>query len=232
LRGGEKKSFPSWPVDRTVDQLLEKLLALAMKARRLERIPFIWFWPEGQKSCAILTHDVEGSSYDMSVPNVRHLDPQGGGCCTVMPYFIGNVLELPVTMTQDYPLFNIFSDDSLDLWQQQSSLITENHGLLSFIAHPDFILEERARETYAGLLVHLARLRRQREVWTALPKEVDRWWRERARMTIVGEAGRWRIEGPGRERARLAHACLAGDKITYTFEPSPAERPLALAAAA
>ena len=28
-------------------------------------------------------------SYDMSVPNVAHLDPQRGGCCTVMPYFIG-----------------------------------------------------------------------------------------------------------------------------------------------
>src|SRR5262249_44518482 len=25
-------------------------------------------------------------SYDMSIPNVAHLDPQPGGCCTVMPY--------------------------------------------------------------------------------------------------------------------------------------------------
>jgi hypothetical protein len=333
LRGWEKKCFPSWPVDRTVDQLLEKLLALSMKAHRFERIPFIWFWPDGQKSCAILTHEVEESAgfdscfplmdmdgsfgikssfqfipkkhyavsrallerirkrgfelnihdlhhdghlcesretflpgarsikeymkeygalgirstalyrrldwhdadeftYDMSVPNVGHLDPQRGGCCTVMPYFIGNVLELPVTMTQDYTLFNIFSDYSLDLWQRESRLITENHGLLSFITHPDFILEKRARDTYAGLLAHLSRLRRQGEVWMALPKEVDRWWRERARMTVVGEAGRWRIEGPGRERARLAYACLAGDRITYTFEPSSAEKPLALAAAA
>ena len=28
-------------------------------------------------------------SYDMSVPNVAHLDPQHGGCCSVMPYFVG-----------------------------------------------------------------------------------------------------------------------------------------------
>ena len=26
-------------------------------------------------------------SYDMSVPNAAHLEPQRGGCCTVMPYF-------------------------------------------------------------------------------------------------------------------------------------------------
>ena len=289
LKGCEKKCFPSWPIDRTVDQLLEKLLALAMKAHRIERIPFIWFWPNGQKSCVILTHDVEesagvdscfplmdmddsfgikssfrfipekrnalsragleriqerrfevnihglhhdGHRYDISVPNVRHLDPQRGGCCSVMPYFIGNVLELPITMTPDHTLFDIFSDDSLDLWQQQSRLIADNHGLLSFIAHPGFILERTARDTYAGLLAHFARLRRQGEVWMALPKEVDLWWRERARMKIVGAAGRWRIEGPGRERARLAFACLASDRITHTFEPASAERPLALAAAA
>ena len=28
-------------------------------------------------------------SYDMSVPNVAHLDPQRGGCCTERRYFIG-----------------------------------------------------------------------------------------------------------------------------------------------
>ena len=38
-------------------------------------------------------------SYDMSVPNVAHLDPQRGGCCTVMPYFVGNLLEIPGNAT-------------------------------------------------------------------------------------------------------------------------------------
>ncbi len=257
LRGREKRRFPSWPVDRTVDLLLEKLLVLSMKAHRVERIPFIWFWPNGQKSCAILTHDVEESSgvdfcpslmdiddsfgikssfqfipeeryaisrtllerirergfevnihdlkhdghlydsreaflrcalrinkyakeygalgfragalyrrldwydaydfsYDMSVPNVGHLDPQFGGCCTVMPYFIGNVLELPLTTTQDYTLFNIISDYSLDLWQRQIRLITENHGLLSFIVHPDYVL----REGHAILMLDCWRISR------------------------------------------------------------------------
>jgi len=59
LRSWEKLSFPHWPVDRTVDGLFERLLSLALKAHAVERIPFIWFWPEGVPSCAILTHDVE-----------------------------------------------------------------------------------------------------------------------------------------------------------------------------
>src|SRR5262249_140382 len=42
-------------------------------------------------------YDVFEFSYDMSVPNVAHLEPFRGGCCTVMPYFIGKILELPLT---------------------------------------------------------------------------------------------------------------------------------------
>ena len=82
-------------------------------------------------------YDAFDFSYDMSVPNVAHLDPQRGGCCTVMPYFINNVLELPVTTTQDYTLFNILKHYSIELWKTQTDLIMERHGLMSFIIHPD-----------------------------------------------------------------------------------------------
>ena len=53
----------------------------------------------------------------MSVPNVAHLEPQRGGCCTVMPYFVGDVLELPLTTIQDYSLFHILGDYSTTLWK-------------------------------------------------------------------------------------------------------------------
>jgi hypothetical protein len=318
LRGRRRLTFPNWPVDRTADQILERLLVLSMKAHGVGKIPFIWFWPGGQKSCLILTHDVEelagvdfcsslmdiddsfgikssfqfipekrysisptllnsvrergfeinihdlnhdghlyddreeflrrasrinhyakeyGAtgfragvlyrkldwydayefSYDMSVPNVAHLDPQFGGCCTLMPYFIGNVLELPLTTTQDYSLFNILREYSIDLWKRQIETIIGNHGLLSFNAHPDYLLENRARDTYRQLLAYLAQMRSEGQVWMALPKEVDRWWRDRSQMKIVSEGEGWRIEGRGKERARLAYATLVGDRIAYRF---------------
>ena len=328
LKGWQKRTFPKWPVDRTVDRILERLLTLSMKAHGVEQVPFIWFWPDGLKSCAILTHDVEEAaglgfcsslmdiddsfgmkssfqfipevrysvsrafldgvrergfevnihdlnhdghlyddraeflrraakinhyarefgaagfragvlyrnlewydayefSYDMSVPNVAHLDPQTGGCCTVMPYFIDNVVELPLTTTQDYSIFNILSEYSIVLWKRQIEIIQTNHGLLSFNAHPDYLLENRARDTYRQLLAHLAQIRSEGQVWMALPKEVDRWWRERAQMKIVGEDGHWRIEGPGQERARLAYAGLTADRITYTVDPPSEVAPAA-----
>jgi hypothetical protein len=311
--------FPHWPVDRTVERILDRLLALCMEAQGIERMPFVWFWPDGARSCAIMTHDVEDLpgrkfcsqlmdldesmaikssfelvpekrypvpgelleeirkrgfeiavhdlnhdgqlfsshkhfrrmverinaygreygaagfrsgglyrnqawygalefSYDMSVPSVGHLEPQRGGCCSVMPFFIGKVLELPLTMAEDYSLFHILRDYSIDLWKEQLATVMANHGLASFIVHPDYIIEQGARKVYQALLEHLAQMRNERGIWIALPGEVDRWWRERSQMRVVGEEGTWRIEGVGKERARLAFATLVGDEFDFTIE--------------
>jgi len=319
LRGWEDLAFPTWPVDRTVDSILEQLLILTLKATAIDRIPFIWFWPHGAPSCAVMTHDVEtvagrdfcsrlmdlddsfgikssfqlvperryavapgfldsirargfeinvhdlnhdgrlfsnrecfaqraerinhwgrefgalgfrsGSlyrnpdwfelldfAYDMSMPNVGHLEAQRGGCCTVMPFFIGDILELPLTATQDYSLFHILTDYSIDLWKRQIALITAKHGLVSFIVHPDYVTSRRARATYEELLAHLAQLRGDRSLWTTLPREVNRWWRERSQMKIVGNGKGWHIEGEGAARARLAFATLIDDKLAFTIE--------------
>lgn len=326
LRGWDKLAFPRWPVDCSVDQMLERLLLLALKASRAERIPLIWFWPEGASSCAIMTHDVETElgrdfcgklmdvddafgikssfqvipeqryhvssefldsirqrgfevvvhdlnhdghlyrdraqfleraarinaygrtygangfragilyrkqlwydalefAYDMSVPNVAHLDPQNGGCCTVMPYFVGNMLELPVTTTQDYTLFNILNDYSPRLWQQQVDLIMQKHGLMSFIAHPDYIATPRERRVYEELLGQLVQLRENKGVWITTPGEVNRWWRQRAEMRLVEDGEGWRLEGAGKERARIAYASQKDGKLVLTLQ---AERAIAV----
>jgi len=319
LRDWHEISFPAWPVDTTLERIHQKLLALSLKAQNLERTPFIWFWPDGFSSCAIMTHDVEAEpgrdfcprlmdldesfgirssfqvvpedrysvpqsfldsiknrgfevnvhdlrhdgrlyadheeflrrakcinhyvreygaqgfrsgilyrnadwfdafefSYDMSIPNVAHLDPQRGGCCTVMPYFIGNIVELPVTCTQDYTLFHILGDYSIELWKKQIALARDQHGLVSFIVHPDYIMEQRAQDTYKALLGYLAGLRAEGGIWTALPGHVAAWWRQRSKMELVCENGKWRVEGSGSERARVAYASLAGDGVTYRLD--------------
>jgi hypothetical protein len=315
----KKISFPCWPVDRTVDRMLEKLLVLSFKARSVNRIPFIWFWPDGAQSCAIMTHDVEtvrgrdfcsrlmdlddavgikasfqivpenryqvsenlldtirergfeinvqdlnhdgclfdshdqflrraerinyygrkygargfrsavlyrkvdwygalDFSYDMSIPTVAHLEAQRGGCCTLMPFFVGEMVELPLTTTQDYSLFHILQDYSTSVWKKQVSLIEENHGLASFLVHPDYLLDKRAQDTYKALLECLAQLRDDRKMWIALPREVDKWWRLRSQMRLTCQGGTWQIEGVGKEHARIAHACIENDQIIYNFE--------------
>lgn len=318
LRNWDRITFPRWPVDRTVDVLMENAMALAIKARRTSSIPFIWFWPDGATACAMLTHDVEGPdglkrcgelmdaddahgiksafqlipegreqtlrsavrrllrergfevnlhdlnhdgrlfaereeflrrakrineyarefacdgfrsgvmyrrqewfdafefSYDMSVPNAAHLEPQRGGCCTLMPYFVGNVLELPLTTVQDYTLFHILNDYSTTLWERQIDAIVRHHGLVSLITHPDYLIGPRERAVYGDLLRHLVERRDRNGVWIALPGEINRWWRNRQQLTLVPDGNDWRVEGPDAARARVAYASLNGDCIAYT----------------
>jgi hypothetical protein len=318
LIGWRDRNFPRWPVDTSVEDLCERLLLLSMKAKRTDKVPFIWFWPDGAQSCVAMTHDVETEegrefcaelmdvdesfgikssfqvvpegryevspafiqtirsrgfeinvqdlnhdgdlfrnrnefcrraarinefaghygisgfraavlyrnldwfdalqfSFDMSVPNVAHLDPQKGGCCTVMPYFFGKTLEIPVTTTQDYMLFHLLNDYSLELWKEQIGLIVAKNGLASFIVHPDYVIEQKARRVYRELLTFLGELRCRHRIWSALPGEIDCWWRARHRMRIVGQQGNWRIEGEGSERAKLAFAHIVGDRLEYVI---------------
>jgi hypothetical protein len=158
-------------------------------------------------------------SYDMSVPNSGHLEPQRGGCCTLMPYFVGKMLEVPVTTTQDYALFNYLRSYSIDLWKRQIDLILEQNGLISFIVHPDYIMGARETRVYRELLAHLAELRSRENVWVAAPGEIDRWWRQRSKMKLVSDGDGWRIEGAGSERARIAYASEKNGKLAFTMEP-------------
>lgn len=153
--------------------------------------------------------------YDMSVPCVGHLEPQRGGCCTVMPYFIERILELPLTTIQDYALFHYLGDYSIDLWKQQIDQILLKNGLISIIVHPDYVMNDRARKAYRALLTHLSDLRSRHGIWAALPGEVNTWWRQRNQMRLVRHGNNWQISGDGCQRARLAFASLQDDRLTF-----------------
>jgi hypothetical protein len=160
-------------------------------------------------------YDALEFSFDMSIPNVAHLDPQHGGCCTVMPFFIGDVLELPVTTTQDYTLLHILNQRSIYLWKSQIELILKKNGLMSFIIHPDNIMGNAGYSVYKELLGYLQELRSKMHIWSALPSAIDAWWRARQKMSVVKDGQTWRIEGDGAERAVLAYAKNVDGKLVY-----------------
>jgi len=174
-----------------------------------------------------LWYDALKFSFDMSVPNVAHLDPQRGGCCAVKPYFFQNgILEIPVTMAQDYTLYNILRDYSTSLWQQQAKIVMENHGCMSFIVHPDYVLGSRERGIYKELLAYIDSLRNDCGVWITTPGQLNRWWRQRAAMTLVKDRDGWHIEGEGAEAARIAWASEVDGRLVFSFDNSPVEAPL------
>jgi len=160
-------------------------------------------------------YDSLNFSFDMSIPNVAHLDAQRGGCCTVMPYFIGNILELPVTTSQDYALFHLLDQRSIDLWKVQIELILEKCGMASFIVHPDYVMEPDTKSVYEALLAYLRNLRKKKQIWFALPSDIDSWWRARSKMSVIKHNNSWRIEGEEADRAVLAYAKNVDGKLVY-----------------
>jgi hypothetical protein len=126
-----------------------------------------------------------------------------------------------VTTIQDYSLFHILNDCSTTLWERQIELIMEKHGLISVVIHPDYLTSARARSIYEGLLAHIAQLKAKANLWVTTPGEVNNWWRQRSKMTLVEQDGQWRIEGEGSERASIAYASEKDGRLVLSLDPAP-----------
>jgi hypothetical protein len=68
---------------------------------------------------------------------------------------------------------------------RRRSIIKQRNGLMSFITHPDYLLDQKDRALYESLLDHLRKVVDQDGVWAALPGEVHQWWRARREMKLV-----------------------------------------------
>jgi hypothetical protein len=134
-----------------------------------------------------------------------------------MPFFIGDIVELPVTTTQDYSLFHILQDFSGDVWNRQLESVVARHGLLSVIVHPDYLGAYSAQRAYRCLLERLSTVRDAGHCWIPRPGEVESWWRTRSRLRLIRDANQWKIEGEGKDRARIAYAELDGTGLVYSI---------------
>jgi hypothetical protein len=139
--------------------------------------------------------------YDSSFPDSDPFEPQPGGCCSIMPFFFGDVVELPITLTQDHTVFEILRSPGIELWQRKTEWLRANHGLVNIIVHPDYVVEQRYLDRYEAFLAYLAGLD---DVWHALPRNAARWWREREGLRI-GDDGR--VAGRTGFCASVAYAC-------------------------
>jgi peptidoglycan/xylan/chitin deacetylase (PgdA/CDA1 family) len=156
-----------------------------------------------------------GCLYDTSFPDTDPFEPQAGGCCSILPFFLDDLVELPITLVQDHTLFEILRSDTIEPWTSKSDWIIENHGLINVITHPDYLDTPRRLRMYEELLEYLTA---QTGGWHALPREVAEWWRTRALLSCVQDGAGARIEGPGAERASVTWARAAGEAVCFDIE--------------
>jgi peptidoglycan/xylan/chitin deacetylase (PgdA/CDA1 family) len=119
-------------------------------------------------------------AYDCTMPHSDPFEPQPGGCCSLWPFRIGSVVELPYTMPQDHTLLTLLRHDSATLWIEQLDTVARNNGLAQMLTHPDagYLGEPGKRRVYADFLDALVERPR---LWKPLPREVARWWNARER---------------------------------------------------
>lgn len=151
-------------------------------------------------------------SYDSSFPDTDPYEPQPGGCCSIWPYFIDHLLELPLTMPQDHTLFEILGHKDLAAWKRKASWIEEHSGLVLINVHPDYIDSDERLSLYEDFLKEM---KEKRELWHALPRDIAAWWREREASRLVCEGGKWVVRGSIAARAAVIRTSLKGDQLVH-----------------
>jgi peptidoglycan/xylan/chitin deacetylase (PgdA/CDA1 family) len=149
--------------------------------------------------------------YDSSFPDTDPYEPQPGGCCAVWPYFLGEMVELPLTMPQDHTLYEILRHQDLRLWNDKVDWLEAAGGLVLINVHPDYMMTSERLRHYEAFLVSM---KERAGMWHALPKDVAGWWKDRDASTFRKTGERYTIEGPAADRASVVRVS-ATDSVLH-----------------
>lgn len=157
--------------------------------------------PATQRDWALIP--AVGLDYDSSYPDTDPFEPQGGGCCSWLPFFIGGLVELPMTMPQDHTLFVILRQHREQVWVTKAEFLRSRGGMVLLDTHPDYLVDKTIFSAYAGFLDRFAD---DPAAWKALPREVSDWWRRRADSKLDWDGTGWKVAGPAAEEGRIEFA--------------------------
>jgi hypothetical protein len=163
-----------------------------------------------------------GFEYDSSYSDTDPYEPQPGGCCSYLPYFNQDLVELPITMPQDHTLFAILDQPDAAIWLRKARLLRDRGGMALVLTHPDYAVDPRVSDGYRAVLDEFCD---DPTAWHALPRQVADWWRSRAASGVRRGSG-LAVDGPAADRAAVRFA------IADRSAAAPAEGDTALEAVA
>jgi hypothetical protein len=148
-----------------------------------------------------------GLDYDSSSPDTDPFEPISGGCCSWLPFFNRDLVELPITLTQDHTAFVILDRKDDSLWTAKAEFLRDRRGMALLLTHPDYMLDPDLVALYRGFLQRYAT---DDTAWKPLPLEVSDWWRRRAASRVIREESVWLVEGPAADQAQIVFADADG----------------------
>ena len=144
--------------------------------------------------------------YDLSFFDTDPFEPIPGGTMSIWPFFTGHFVELPYTLVQDYTLVSVLGETTPKMWLEKVDFIEKYHGMALVNSHPDYLSQKCNWDVYHEFLIAM---KNRRGFWHALPRDVARWWRNRAMNgSLHGEGA-----------ARLATAALISGELIMDDTP-------------
>lgn len=120
----------------------------------------------------------EWFAYDLSLPDTERGGPYGSsaGCASVYPFLTNGLLEIPLTMPQDYYLTNVEHYDSpkmLSVWKDKLEAVLARGGVAVVNTHPVWTTPRRPAvwAAYEGLLEAIAKS----DAWVTTPSSLQEW---------------------------------------------------------
>jgi hypothetical protein len=120
--------------------------------------------------------------YDLSFFDTDPYEPMPGGTMSIWPFQLGRFVELPYTLVQDYTLTAVLKETTPRIWLEKVDFLERYAGLALLNTHPDYLRTPATERVYAQFLEAMSR---RTQYWHALPKEVARWWRDRAQASSI-----------------------------------------------
>ena len=129
-----------------------------------------------------------GAEYDASTFDTDPFEPEPDGVRTIFPFWVpGNngqgYVELPYTLVQDFTLFVILREQTIDIWKKKLDWIAAHGGMALLNVHPDYVAFDGkpGRDEFSvGLYEELLQYINDRYgdvCWRALPRDVARFYR-------------------------------------------------------
>lgn len=125
--------------------------------------------------------------YDSSTCDTDIYSPVAmrSGTCTVFPFFIKNMVEIPITLPQDYRLMRLNKTKSqiFEIWKDKIDFLRQVNGAVVLLTHPDSHIfgNDRYLDVYDRILKYMADFS---DGWIATPYEIAKWWIERSKAYI------------------------------------------------
>jgi peptidoglycan/xylan/chitin deacetylase (PgdA/CDA1 family) len=151
--------------------------------------------------------------YDSSCVSSEWYGAQPGGSCTTFPFIYRNLVELPLTLQQDFTLLDILKlspEDTLNHWIQTVELIKALNGLVLICVHPDYMNSPERLRMYEQFLEFI---QGEHNCWHALPKEVASWWIDRNNSELLQSDNGWHISGSASDCGVVMNLSLHGGKL-------------------